>query len=297
MHCNENPFYVFPQKGIARPQSLFPHSCVCEWFIYSQDLGLHIFMQLNRQTNRGNICVNRSQTHEGGNWDWGRTIPFLGWFFWIFVTVSLQCRPAEVSIIMFTLTNMWGMHCNENPLYVFLFWKLRGLCPNFHIHVSVSDSYIPRIGPHIFVQQNRQTMIAWEYMYKSLTDTERWKLGLRPHNSYVLRSGNTAPWRPWVTILSCLRSAGNHRTFTTTSRYTSFITKTRKKFIFYIIFLCLVAMMTLTVLNSSAKITSTGCLAAIRTQHFIPAVRRAGALTTLSYSCYVVTSRSSAASV
>jgi hypothetical protein len=29
------------------------------------------------------------------------------------------------------------------------FWELRGLSPNFHIHVSVSDLYIPRIGPHI----------------------------------------------------------------------------------------------------------------------------------------------------
>ncbi len=26
-----------PKKGIARPQSQFPHSCVCERFIYSQD--------------------------------------------------------------------------------------------------------------------------------------------------------------------------------------------------------------------------------------------------------------------
>ncbi len=35
--------------------------------------------------------------------------------------------------------------------------ELRGLSPNFHIDVSVSDLYIPRIGPHIFQQQNRQT--------------------------------------------------------------------------------------------------------------------------------------------
>jgi hypothetical protein len=41
------------------------------------------------------------------------------------------------------------VHCNENPIYVFLFWELRGRSPNFHIHVSVSDLYIPRIGPHI----------------------------------------------------------------------------------------------------------------------------------------------------
>ena len=35
--------------------------------------------------------------------------------------------------------------------------ELGGLSPNFHIHVSVSDFYIPGIGPHIFLQQNRQT--------------------------------------------------------------------------------------------------------------------------------------------
>jgi hypothetical protein len=35
-------------------------------------------------------------------------------------------------------------------LHVFLFWELGGLSPNyFHILVSVSDWYIPRISPHI----------------------------------------------------------------------------------------------------------------------------------------------------
>jgi hypothetical protein len=27
--------------------------------------------------------------------------------------------------------------CNENTIYVTLFWELRGLGPNFHIHVSI----------------------------------------------------------------------------------------------------------------------------------------------------------------
>ncbi len=35
--------------------------------------------------------------------------------------------------------------------------ELCGLSPYVHFHVSVSDLYIPRIGPHIFLQQNRQT--------------------------------------------------------------------------------------------------------------------------------------------
>jgi hypothetical protein len=49
------------------------------------------------------------------------------------------------------------VHCNENPISVLSEKELRGLSPNFHMYVSVSDLYIPTIGPHIFLQQNRQT--------------------------------------------------------------------------------------------------------------------------------------------
>jgi hypothetical protein len=49
------------------------------------------------------------------------------------------------------MTELRPLHCNENPITVFLFWELRGLIHNFHIQVSESDLYIPRIGPlHIF---------------------------------------------------------------------------------------------------------------------------------------------------
>jgi hypothetical protein len=44
------------------------------------------------------------------------------------------------------------VHCNENPIYVFLEKELRGLSPSFHFHVSVRDLCVPRIGPHIFLQ-------------------------------------------------------------------------------------------------------------------------------------------------
>jgi hypothetical protein len=45
-----------PRKGIVnvQPQSEFLHSCVCERFIYSQDLSTY-FLQQNRQINPGNI--------------------------------------------------------------------------------------------------------------------------------------------------------------------------------------------------------------------------------------------------
>ncbi len=46
------------------------------------------------------------------------------------------------------------MHCNENPIYVFLFYELRGLSPNFHIRVSVRD--LSQDRSTYFLQQNRQ---------------------------------------------------------------------------------------------------------------------------------------------
>jgi hypothetical protein len=42
------------------------------------------------------------------------------------------------------VTDKKCMHCNKNPIHVFPKKELRGLSPNFQIHVSVSDLYIPR---------------------------------------------------------------------------------------------------------------------------------------------------------
>ncbi len=58
-------------------------------------------------------------------------------------------------------------HCKSNSVYIFLFWELRGLSPNFYIHVSVSDLYIPRIGPHI--SSSRTAVQSWEYIIHSQT--------------------------------------------------------------------------------------------------------------------------------
>ncbi len=72
--------------------------------------------------------------------------------------------PADRSLVLpkrYNITNVRSFrriaHCNKNPIYVFSETELRGLSPNFHIYMYMSDSYIPRIGPHIFMQQNRQT--------------------------------------------------------------------------------------------------------------------------------------------
>jgi hypothetical protein len=48
-------------------------------------------------------------------------------------------------------------HFKEISIYAFPEKELRDLSPNFHIHMSVSNQYIPTISPPIFLQQNRQT--------------------------------------------------------------------------------------------------------------------------------------------
>ncbi len=89
--------------------------------------------------------------------------------YFAFKEVAGLCRPTCTQV---------HTHCNENPIYVFLFWELRGLRPNFHIHVSVRDLYIPRIGPHAyFLQQNRQIK-TWEYINRSQThECGNWDCG------------------------------------------------------------------------------------------------------------------------
>ncbi len=74
-----------------------------------------------------------------------------------------------------------GTHCNGNSVYIFLFWEQRGLSPNFHIHVSLSDLYSPRISLHISSSRTGRPIVG---IYHSLTDTWMWKLGLRPQYSF-----------------------------------------------------------------------------------------------------------------
>jgi hypothetical protein len=80
----------------------------------------------------------------------------------------------------YSLSKLENLQCNENPLYV-----MRGLSPNFHSHVSVSDLYVPIESVHIFFCSRIGRPIPG--IYKSLTDTRMLKVGLRPHNYF---SGN-----------------------------------------------------------------------------------------------------------
>ncbi len=96
-----------------------------------------------------------------------------GKFYFIFY----QCSGISYEIEWGKEGSAWGAttlshrqtHCNENPIYVFLFWEWRSLSPNFYIHVSVINSYIPRIGP----SRKGRSIVG---IYKSLTETWMWKV-------------------------------------------------------------------------------------------------------------------------
>jgi hypothetical protein len=64
---------------------------------------------------------------------------------------------GNIHIRIYSMELNHDLHCTENPIYVFPEMKLRGLVPNFYIHVSVSNLYIPGIGLPIWKQHDRQT--------------------------------------------------------------------------------------------------------------------------------------------
>jgi hypothetical protein len=56
----------------------------------------------------------------------------------------------------------------ENLKQIFPEQKYQGLSPNFHIHVSVSELYIPTIGLHFLLEEICGPILE---IYISLTDT------------------------------------------------------------------------------------------------------------------------------
>ena len=77
-------------------------------------------------------------------------------------------------------------HNTENSKQIFPEKELRSHTPNFYIHVSLSDLYIPVC---LFCHRKICGLILG--IYKYLTDTLMWNLGLRPRNSI---SGKYINW-------------------------------------------------------------------------------------------------------
>ncbi len=97
-------------------------------------------------------------------------------------SIAYFCFPAK----SLCGKNIWEgrlPHCNENPIYVLPEKELRCFNPNFHTHMSISNFYISRISPHIFLRQKRQTDRG-NTVYKSLTDTWMYKIATDASHSF-----------------------------------------------------------------------------------------------------------------
>ncbi len=77
-----------PFLGIAWPQSQFPHTCVCERFIYSQE-DRSIYFPAAELADRSWKYINLSQIYECRNWETEHynsvleiTVSFLGIHYW-----------------------------------------------------------------------------------------------------------------------------------------------------------------------------------------------------------------------
>jgi hypothetical protein len=66
-----------PRKGTARPQTQFPHSCVCS-DLYIHTIGPPIYLHAAEYADQWWEYINRTQKHECKNRDCGRGVPFMG---------------------------------------------------------------------------------------------------------------------------------------------------------------------------------------------------------------------------
>ncbi len=84
-NCNEISTLFWELRGLSPT-----HSCVrvCERFIHSQDRST--YFPAAEYADRSWEYINRSQTHECGNWDFGHAILFVGIFVSNFGIVPLQ---------------------------------------------------------------------------------------------------------------------------------------------------------------------------------------------------------------
>jgi hypothetical protein len=64
-------------------------------------------------------------------------------------------------------------HSTENSKQIFSETELRGHSPSFHIHVSMSDLYIPTIDLPILLQEYMYVDRSWEYPSHTVKKKDR----------------------------------------------------------------------------------------------------------------------------
>ncbi len=85
------------------------------------------------------------------------------------------CKTDE--LVLAKVKKSWNKHIalqrqnDENLKQIFPEKEYRGLSPNFHIHVCVSELYIPTMGLPFLLEEICGPILRIYSTYKSLTDT------------------------------------------------------------------------------------------------------------------------------
>ncbi len=128
------PIYVSPEMKLLFPKqnynvlSLSSYTHISVRDINISRIGLPILLQGKMRTDPGNMYKNRSQTHECGNWDWGRAIPRKG-----IHKCDFPCSAALWFIRFIIRSTNWSwnrkfMSGFLNPLVAFLGLPVTTLC-------------------------------------------------------------------------------------------------------------------------------------------------------------------------
>ncbi len=104
-----------PRKGISGPQYQFP---MCLWANYIFPRWVCLFCWSKKNVDWSWEYINRSKTHECGNWGWSRAIPRKG-------ICKRNCRCSELNKIFLgpyaaNVKNNKGKFCF---LFIFSMWK------------------------------------------------------------------------------------------------------------------------------------------------------------------------------
>ncbi len=79
--------------------------------------------------------------------------------------IPLWANPTPINLLLYAPLMdepLRNASCTEGKYHLCIPFLGIGRPPSHHIHVSVSDFYIPRIGPHISLQQ--KTDRSWKYI-------------------------------------------------------------------------------------------------------------------------------------